>query len=358
MKYVFVVQGEGRGHLTQAIALHSLLTEAGHEVTAVLVGKSPSRTIPKFFYDKISSPIIAFDSPNFVMDKSQRGIKLSATIWSNLIYFRKFLKSLTVIKKAYKTYQPDVIINFYDFLGGFYNILYRLPAKLVCVGHQYLLEHPKFEYPKTTWLDKFLLQQNTNITSVKATKKLALSFQKYLPDFGKTVLVPPLLRQEVLPLKPERGDFILIYLNNAGYAQEVLDWHAQNPDTKIECFWDRKDAPEMEQIRPNLIIHQISDVKFLEKMRTCKAFAATAGFESVCEAMYLGKPAMMVPIQNHLEQACNALDAQKAGAGVPNTSFNLSKLINYLETHTTDPEKMAKWVLQAPDIFIKELTNF
>ena len=36
----------------------------------------------------------------------------------------------------------------------------------------------------------------------------------------------------------------------------------------------------------------------------CKAYASTAGFESVCEAMYLGKPILMVPA--HIEQDCNA----------------------------------------------------
>lgn len=37
MKVIFIVQGEGRGHLTQAITLERLLRRSGHEVTAVLV---------------------------------------------------------------------------------------------------------------------------------------------------------------------------------------------------------------------------------------------------------------------------------------------------------------------------------
>ena len=46
MRYVFIVQGEGRGHLTQAISMERLLRENGHEVAAVLVGKSPARRLP------------------------------------------------------------------------------------------------------------------------------------------------------------------------------------------------------------------------------------------------------------------------------------------------------------------------
>ena len=35
-----------------------------------------------------------------------------------------------------------------------------------------------------------------------------------------------------------------------------------------------------------LSFHQLDDVKFLRYMAGCKAYATTAGFESVCEAMY------------------------------------------------------------------------
>ena len=34
MKFLFIVQGEGRGHLTQAITLEEMLLRNGHEVVA------------------------------------------------------------------------------------------------------------------------------------------------------------------------------------------------------------------------------------------------------------------------------------------------------------------------------------
>jgi hypothetical protein len=33
-KFLFIIQGEGRGHLTQAISLAQLLRDNGHEVVA------------------------------------------------------------------------------------------------------------------------------------------------------------------------------------------------------------------------------------------------------------------------------------------------------------------------------------
>lgn len=57
MKVIFVIQGEGRGHLTQALALKQMLLHEDHEVVKVLVGKSKNRVIPEFFMNQIGTPI-------------------------------------------------------------------------------------------------------------------------------------------------------------------------------------------------------------------------------------------------------------------------------------------------------------
>ena len=41
MKILFIIQGEGRGHLTQALSLRQMLQTEGHEVVGAMVGKNP-----------------------------------------------------------------------------------------------------------------------------------------------------------------------------------------------------------------------------------------------------------------------------------------------------------------------------
>lgn len=65
-------------------------------------------------------------------------------------------------------------------------------------------------------------------------------------------------------------------------------------------------------------------------MSGCRAYASTAGFESICEAIYMGKPVLMVPA--HIEQECNAYDAMCAGAGIISTSFSLDRLLEFSST--------------------------
>lgn len=48
MRVLFIVQGEGRGHLTQAISMEKLLRSNGHEVVEVLVGKVNPEDSPVF----------------------------------------------------------------------------------------------------------------------------------------------------------------------------------------------------------------------------------------------------------------------------------------------------------------------
>ena len=72
MKVLFIIQGEGRGHLTQAMTMERLLMSHGHEVVGMLVGKSESRKLPAFFTDNVHAPISYFETINFVTASSTR----------------------------------------------------------------------------------------------------------------------------------------------------------------------------------------------------------------------------------------------------------------------------------------------
>ncbi len=87
-------------------------------------------------------------------------------------------------------------------------------------------------------------------------------------------------------------------------------------------------------------------------MAGCKAYASTAGFESICEAMYLGKPVLMVPA--HIEQDCNAYDAMKAGAGIISDSFDLQPLLRFVGKYAPN-RHFIYWVRSCERRIILEL---
>ncbi len=101
---------------------------------------------------------------------------------------------------------------------------------------------------------------------------------------------------------------------NAGYFEEVSNWHAKNPEIPLRFFWDKKDAEEVTKIDDNFILYKLNDERFLHSMAGSMAYATTSGFESVCEALYYRKPILMIPV--HVEQEFNAYDAAISGAGI------------------------------------------
>ncbi|MEM9896508.1 MAG: glycosyltransferase family protein, partial [Bacteroidota bacterium] len=128
-----------------------------------------------------------------------------------------------------------------------------------------------------------------------------------------------------------------------------------HPDITIHCFWDKKEAPETLKAAENLTFHRLNDKKFLHYLASCRGYLSTAGFESICEAMYLGKPVLMIPVEGHYEQSCNALDATNSGAGIQNDVFDLDVLLNYLPYHQGDTSTFKKWCDQAAPVFLSLL---
>lgn len=333
MKFLFIVQGEGRGHMTQAISFAQLLETNGHQLVAVIVGKSKRREIPAFFEREIKAPIRLVESPNFECDGSEKTIRLGKTISKNCLRLGKFRKSLQSINHLVTETQPDVILNFYDLLGGLYNFIYRPKAQFWVIGHQYMIWHPDFRFAPNRPSEKILFQLNTKLTGLGADEVLGLSFLRQEKHPSSVRVVPPLLRKEVKTLAVSEGDFYLAYMVNPGYGKEIIDYAKSHPNTKIKAYWDKKDAADSEAPLPNLTFYRVNDKSFLEDMAACRGLICTAGFESVCEALYLGKRILVIPVAGQYEQACNALEVLHSNIGKTASHFDFSQL------ESSDPQQ-------------------
>ncbi len=379
MRYVFIVQGEGRGHLTQAISMERLLRGNGHEVAAVLVGKSPARRLPSFFAESVKAPVEMFESFNFVPSSSNRKASPLRTGLYNVLHIAGFVPSVRFISRRLKDLKPDVVVNFYDILGTLGYRFSRLKSPMVCLGHQFLFLHKGFRFPRKGYSGRHALNFFTNMVAWGAAKILALSFRPMPDDPERKIkVVPPLLRPAVLGLRPASGEddpsvrdggYIHGYMLNAGFSRDVLEWHSAHPDVPLRFFWDRADEGPVKVVDETLSFYYLNDEEFLRQMAGCHAYASTAGFESVCEAMYLGKPLLMVP--SHIEQKCNAYDATdgyrmtseaSGGSGqvprpaVTSDSFDLDLLLHFAENEFVADKTFPQWVRTTDSAFLKELT--
>ncbi|CAH0995958.1 hypothetical protein EMA8858_02086 [Emticicia aquatica] len=358
MKYLFIIQGEGRGHLTQAIALAEMLQNNKHQVVGALVGSADGEAIPSFFKDNFKYPSVAFVSPCLVYCRKTKALNVRKTLINGILNISKYVSSLKKINTSINQFNPDIIINFYDVLGGLHQFLFRPKVPMVCIAHQYLLLHQDFEHPKKHWLNKLLVNTNTFITALGASKKFALSFTPFNNDPKHGIyVIPPLLRSEISQLQTSKEDFILVYVTQHSLADELIKWHSKNTKIKVHCFWDKPQNTEVYKYSRNLHFHRINGQKFLKMMQNCQGLVTTAGFESVCEAMYLGKPTLMIPVPKHYEQACNAIDAKRAGAGITGVKFDLTDFINYIPHHQNISQDFQHWQAQVSRIFLREIST-
>jgi uncharacterized protein (TIGR00661 family) len=349
MRFAFIIQGEGRGHQTQAISLSEMLKNNGHEVVIGLIGTHDPNKIPVLLQEKCSFPLETFQSPSLVYDPKTKALSLAKTIKNALPNINKYISSVKKIHKLISDNKVDVIINFYDFLGGIYSGFFRSKAKVICIGHQYLLLNKHFNHPEGHFFDRLIVNLNTKITALGAHKLLALSFSEF-PDDQEIKTVPPLLRNELIYYSTQDQGYILVYLTQKELVSDIIEYAERNPMVKFEVFIDKIAL----KIPNNVNINPISSTLFLDKMSKCSGIISTAGFESVCEAMFLDKPVLMVPIQKHYEQLCNALDAQRAGAGIFSSKIDVDTLIKYLQNHNSNGIHQ-NWICKSEEIFIKEL---
>lgn len=356
-KFVFVVQGEGRGHLTQAIATYEMLVAQGHIVSAVIIGSNKCKEVPAFVKTRIKAPVITISSPHFIKDKHNRAISVTRSVLYALRNLRKYYHSLCFIRDVIYNHRPDIIINFYEPLVAIASAFYTLPVKVISVAHQYLYLHPDFAFPReSNKRDQWLVKFYTRLTAFRSEALLALSFypmQRMQHDRIK--VCAPLLRQEIAQQEIYKGKYILVYLVNAGYMKNIIEWHKQHPETEIHCFTDSPAVKGKWDYSECLHFHSLDDRKFLYYMANAAGLATTAGFESVCEAMYMGKPVMMVPVENHFEQWCNARDAASCGAGIYADYFDLTLLKEYIIQHPAQPEKMKSWAAQSEIILLQTI---
>jgi uncharacterized protein (TIGR00661 family) len=302
--------------------------------------------MPDYFVSAMKMPVRQLPTLEFKY-KENRSVSNIATLLGALVKLPRYAGILRQLDAIVRETQPDVILNFFEPVAAFYAITRRKRPPMVAIGHQFMFQHPGYVHARHLWKQLLSMKIYTRLLGARATK-LALSLYA-APDLPeKRILVgPPILRKQLFRLDSKSdGDFALVYLLNHGYADQIIKWSDAHPQTKLHCFYDKPGAPAEFQHSPALTFHRLDGEKFLTMMAQCRHVVCTAGFESVSEAAWLGKPLFLVPVENHVEQQVNALDAQQFGLGLAETSFNLDRLAELPERLPT--EKFRAWLDCAP----------
>jgi uncharacterized protein (TIGR00661 family) len=299
------------------------------------------------------TPVTVIPSPAFAL-RDSRSVDLVRTAIDAVRGAPAYARALRRLRTLVRELRPDLILNFFEPLTGIFALLERHRPPVIAVGHQFMLEHPAHVRAPGLRLQQFGLRWFVRLVGAASTR-LALSLYD-APDLPRrnVVVCPPLLRKRLFELRPNpKGTMLLVYMVSHGYSERVIAWHAAHPRTVIHCFYDKPGVSAEFQHDATLTFHRLDGEKFLRFMAECQYVVSTAGFESVAEAAYLGKPLVLVPLANQVEQQVNALDAARMGFGVATQRFDLDRVSDLPDR--LDNQAYRAWLARAESIFLRTL---
>ena len=170
----------------------------------------------------------------------------------------------------------------------------------------------------------------------RPTVSLVTTFFFGAVDNERTFLFPPIVRSEVLALRSQPGDHILVYVTSG--FETLLDQLRFFEREQFYVYgYDRSDQDGALTFKP------FSKDGFLSDLANAKAVIATAGFTLISEALYLKKPYLALPMQGQFEQQLNG--------------FQLSQLGYGKSVDEVQPESISDFLYHIPD-FEKRLSEY
>ncbi len=338
--------------MTQALALAGLLRSAGHEIVRAFVGVSPFRSVPEYFRRALDAPLETFDAPTQVPDRMGRGMSAGRTAADALARFPRFVSAGRRIHHAVES--ADVVVNFLDLVGGLSRIVFRTRTPAVAIAHNYVFLHRAFAEAPGSPLARRAVMAYAKATAGRADTQVALSYGPLPDDPARRLLVaPPLLRAELEHLSPRDGGYLLAYALNSGYGELLAEWQRRRPDVTVHCYVDGGASAFRSEAGENFHAHALDADAFLRHLAACRAYVGSAGFESVCEAFHLAKPALVVPTEGHFEQVLNAWDARRAGAAEWGSYADLDAFWDRPAVPSESAvREFRSWVRSAPEVLV------
>jgi uncharacterized protein (TIGR00661 family) len=303
MRVLYGVNGEGMGHATRSqVVIDELLKT--HDVRVVASGAA-------FRYLRERLPrITEVFGPTFAMKEGQ--IQRWATVRQNFALAPGALPA--TVKRwmgMVEEWQPEVVVTDFEPLAGLYARATHTP--LVCVDNIHMLDRCRHD-PEIIGRERedFMLARAVTRAMVpRAGDYVITTFFRPPLAYGRTVLVPPILRPEIVAAQPERGDHLIVYSSGEHELIEALR------SSGVPCrIYGMRGGPAEGVVDGNLAYRPRSNEGFVEDLRTARGVVAGGGFSLLSEAVYLGKPVLSVPLQGQFEQVMNARYLQREGFGM------------------------------------------
>lgn len=295
-RILYGVMGDAGGHVARSRAIAQRLRD--HEI--VFVGGGRVADLSKAGYSVIATPVLGT-----VLDGNR--VRIFATGWNAVAAQAHRSATIDRLSSAIREFDPDLIVTDYEY---FLPIAARRTGRdCISVDRQHALTLCDYRPPPGNLLSRWLTTGIIRGMYSAASHYIVCSFVSMQPlDSRLTEVLPPVLREDVVRLRPSLGDHAVVYLRGISLAwlRELLQGRARR--FIVYGFdVDREDG--------NLTFRRGSDEGFLTDLASSAYVISNGGHNLISEALYYGKPIMCFPVGLFYEQLVNAHVLAESGCG-------------------------------------------
>lgn len=310
-KILYGVAGEGSGHSSRTKEICRHLKEKGHEIKIVSHGRGYDNLRPYFDTEKIFGLHFAY---------KDNKVQYNKTIINNALKTPQAIKSLKEVLGLIDSFRPNIVFSDFEPVSSIAANIKKLP--LISVDNQHCITNTVIQYPRKYEKEAMAAKTVINLMIFNSRACLVTSFFRAKILNKKTFVFPPILRKEVLDLKPKNGNKILVYATSE-FSDMTAVLKSINEKFIVYGFnHSKKDK--------NLTFKKPSQKGFLRDLANSKAVIANAGFTLMTEALHLRKPYLALPVAGQFEQILNAYYLEKLGYGKHWDELNKEKIESFL----------------------------
>lgn len=253
----------------------------------------------------------------------------------------------TLYKKA-RELRPDVIVTDFEIYATMVSKLLNIP--LISLDNIHMITQTKIHYPANKRIEMLKAKGVIKTYVVKPKYHILTSF--FYPKIRakkNAVIYPPVIREDILKLKPRTEDHIIVYQTSRESVKLVRKLKALKNE-KFIVYGFNKD-----EIDDNLIYKHFNEDEFYDDLASAKAVICNGGFTFISEAISLKKPIYSVPAIGNFEQTLNGYYVERLGYGEYHEVMSASRVKNFLTKLPKYQNKLAGVKKTNNDGIIKEL---
>ena len=326
-KILYSVCGEGMGHaIRSSVVIKHLLKE--NDVVIFAGGRAFNYLSEKF------DNVYYIEGPNTVY--SGNNAQYKSTFFSVVKDLPKSLKfNIKLLYNIVKAFKPDIIVSDFEAFSNLLSKLLGIP--LISLDNIHIITRCRLDLPERYLSEKIVAGGVIRLFINRPKRYLITTF--FYPEIKneeKTELFPPVLRDEILNLKPVNGEHILVYQTSNSNLELISILKTINENFVIYGFNTEKEDG-------NLHFRKFNENQFFKDFESCKAVVSNGGFTLISESIYLRKPVFCIPVRRQPEQTVNAMYLEKLGYG---------------EFHESLTKENFEMFLGELDVYRKSLNSF